>query len=114
LFFFSLANFGLPLSFNFIGELLIILGTIQQNFSLLILIITGVFFSLVYSLWLFNRIIFGNVKLNYIKNSIDLYRYEVYLLLPLFFLTTILGIYPISFFSSLDTTIKFSTLLLVV
>jgi len=107
LFFFCFANFGLPLTFNFIGEFLILLGIIQQSFNLLIIIIIGIFFSLIYSIWLFNRVAFGNLKLNYIQNYIDLIRFEFYLLLPLFFLTIYFGVIPNCILETLDSTIKF-------
>src|SRR6185437_7811200 len=106
LFFFCFANFGLPLTFNFIGEFLILLDIIQQSFNLLLLITIGIFFSLVYSIWIFNRITFGNLKLNYIQSYTDLIRFEFYLILPLFFLTIYFGLAPNCILDTMDSTIK--------
>jgi NADH:ubiquinone oxidoreductase subunit 4 (subunit M) len=47
-----------------------------------------------YSLWLLNRLLFGNVKNISIANLKDLTRLEFYTLLPFVLLTFILGIYP--------------------
>jgi NADH:ubiquinone oxidoreductase subunit 4 (subunit M) len=47
-----------------------------------------------YSLWLLNRILFGNLKKFSISNLKDLTRFEFYLLFPFVFLTFLLGLYP--------------------
>jgi NADH-quinone oxidoreductase subunit M len=47
-----------------------------------------------YSLWLVNRILFGNIKNFSIIEFQDLTRLEFYYLLPFGFLTILLGIYP--------------------
>jgi NADH:ubiquinone oxidoreductase subunit 4 (subunit M) len=51
-------------------------------------------FSSIYSIWLFNRLIFGNPKILYIKNYQDMTFREYLLILPLVFLTLIFGIIP--------------------
>jgi NADH:ubiquinone oxidoreductase subunit 4 (subunit M) len=47
-----------------------------------------------YSLWLLNRILFGNVKTISIAFMKDLTRLEFYMLLPFVVLTFFLGVYP--------------------
>jgi|TARA_Y100001954_G_C15285397_1_gene348753 NADH-quinone oxidoreductase subunit M len=47
-----------------------------------------------YSLWLLNRILFGNIKNFSISEYQDLTRLEFYYLFPFGFLTVLLGIYP--------------------
>jgi NADH-quinone oxidoreductase subunit M len=47
-----------------------------------------------YSLWLLNRIVFGNIKSFAIMEYQDLTRFEFYYLFPFAFLTILLGIYP--------------------
>jgi len=47
-----------------------------------------------YSLWLLNRIVFGNIKNFSIMEYQDLTRIEFFYLLPFGFLTILLGIYP--------------------
>jgi NADH-quinone oxidoreductase subunit M len=47
-----------------------------------------------YSLWLLNRILFGNIKNYSIQEYKDLTRIEFYYLFPYAFLTIVLGLYP--------------------
>jgi NADH-quinone oxidoreductase subunit M len=47
-----------------------------------------------YSLWLLNRILFGNIKNFSIQEYKDLTRIEFYYLLPYGFLTIVLGLFP--------------------
>ena len=54
----------------------------------------GIMLSAVYSIWLVNRIIFGNLKITYIKQYYDLTSHEVIVLLPLFFYVIYFGIFP--------------------
>jgi NADH:ubiquinone oxidoreductase subunit 4 (subunit M) len=49
-FIFCLANFGLPLTFNFIGEFLILLGIVYQNFFLVLFIVISIFLSIIYTI----------------------------------------------------------------
>jgi NADH-quinone oxidoreductase subunit M len=55
---------------------------------------TGMVLGGAYSLWLLNRILFGNIKNFSITEYQDLTRLEFYYLLPFCFLTVILGLYP--------------------
>jgi NADH-quinone oxidoreductase subunit M len=65
---FCFANIGIPGSCNFIGELLIMLGLINKNFLVLIIGSTSVIFSVIYTITCCNKIIFGNLKINYIQS----------------------------------------------
>ena len=47
-----------------------------------------------YSLWLFNRVAFGNIKIQYMSQFSDVNRREMATLLPLIILTLVMGIYP--------------------
>jgi NADH-quinone oxidoreductase subunit M len=106
LFIFCLANFGLPLTFNFIGEFLILIGIVYYNLFIVIFIVSGIFLSLVYTIWIFNRLSFGNLKINFIKNYIDLTRREFLICFPLFFLSFFFGIFPNLVLYPLDVVIK--------
>jgi proton-translocating NADH-quinone oxidoreductase chain M len=106
LFLFCVANFSLPITFNFIGEFLILIGIIQQNFFVGVFSTLSIFLSLIYSMWFFNRLGFGNLKLNYISLYVDISRQEVYILIPVTILMFFFGIFPNLIISSLDITIK--------
>ena len=68
---FNFANMGFPGMVNFIGELLIMIGLAQHN--ILVLLISGIGFllSAIYSVWLINRVIYGNIKINYLTKCTD-------------------------------------------
>jgi proton-translocating NADH-quinone oxidoreductase chain M len=69
LFFFSLANMGFPGTSNFVGELLILVGIFEKNSIIMFFAATGIVFSAVYSIWLYNRIIFGALKMKYLVDK---------------------------------------------
>jgi NADH-quinone oxidoreductase subunit M len=58
-----------------------------------------------YSLWLFNRIIYGNLKTQYINSFLDLTKKDVIIFLPLIFGTLILGIFPNVFLRVIEMSI---------
>jgi NADH-quinone oxidoreductase subunit M len=91
---FTLANIGLPGTSSFVGEYLIILGCLLTNTWGAFFCATGMVFGAAYSLWLLNRLLFGNIKNYSIQEYKDLTRLEVYYLLPFGFLTIILGLFP--------------------
>lgn len=91
---FTLGNIGLPGTSSFIGEFLIIAGCFEANSWVALLSGTGMVLGAGYSLWLLNRILFGNLKTISISFSRDLTRIEFYTLVPFAFLTLFLGLYP--------------------
>jgi NADH-quinone oxidoreductase subunit M len=84
----------LPGTSSFIGEFLIILGCFEINSWVALLSGTGMVFGAGYSLWLSNRILFGNSKNFSISKFKDLNRFEFYVLFPFVFLTFLIGIFP--------------------
>ena len=91
---FTFANAALPGTCNFVGEVMLFTGIFQDNIFITVLASLGIILSGAYSLWLFNRIAYGNIKINFIKNFVDLNKREFMVFLPLVFLTIFLGIYP--------------------
>lgn len=91
---FTFANAALPGTCNFVGEFLLFAGIFQDNIFITIFSASGIVLSAVYSLWLFNRIAYGNLKIQYLKNFSDANKRELNVLLPLVFLTIFLGVYP--------------------
>lgn len=91
---FTMANIGMPGTNSFIGEFLIILGCFLFNSWVAFFCSTGMVLGGGYSLWLLNRLLFGNIKNYSISEFNDLTRLEFYYLAPFAFLTILLGIYP--------------------
>lgn len=91
---FSLANLGLPLTSSFVGEFLVLTGVFISSSLACFFATTGMVFGAVYSLWLANRICFGNMKIQSVQEFYDVSRREFMMLLPFVVLTFVLGIYP--------------------
>lgn len=92
--FFTMANISFPGTSSFIGEFLILTGSFKCNTSVTFLGATGVILGGAYSLWLLNRIAFGNLKVQYYEKFLDLSKREFICFLPLIIGTLLLGICP--------------------
>jgi proton-translocating NADH-quinone oxidoreductase chain M len=92
--FFILANIAIPGTSSFIGEFLILLGIYQKSLLACLISSSGIVLCAIYSLWLYNRLIFGNLKIIYTSKFLDLNFREFTILLPLFCIVLILGFYP--------------------
>lgn len=95
---FTLANIALPGTSSFVGEFLLLVGIYKTNIVTCIVSAIGVILCGAYSLWLYNRTIFGNLKIDYTVNFKDMDLKEFLVLIPLFILIFFMGIYP-SYFS---------------
>ena len=104
--FFTMANIAFPGTSSFIGEFLILAGSFKCNTSVTFLGATGVVIGACYSLWLFNRIAFGNVKIQYTKKFIDLNKREFLAFLPLLIGTLVTGILPDIFLTTIHTSVN--------
>ena len=101
-------NMGVPLTGNFVGEFLSLLGAYQQNIFIASIGALSVILSAVYSIFMYNRVTSGSFS-PYIHTIPDLFRKEFYILIPLLILTIILGIYP--YFISSDIEFGLSNFL---
>jgi proton-translocating NADH-quinone oxidoreductase chain M len=90
-FIFTLANLAFPCTCNFVGEFVMLIGIFSENSFLAFLSSFGMILSGAYSLWIYNRICFGNIKLVFVK---DLNRFEFIILTILAFFTIFFGIFP--------------------
>ncbi len=94
-FIFTIASFGFPGFSNFIGEILIFFGIIVQSFFLTLCAGLGWLLSVIYSILLFNRLFFGELKFIYITFDYytDLTRRESFLLLFLAIIILFFGLF---------------------
>ncbi len=99
---FTMANIALPGTSSFIGEFLLLCGIFETNFVIGILSSIGVILCGSYSLWLLNRTLFGNLKINYTSSFKDLNSIEFSILSPLVFFVFLLGLYPSYFTDFID------------
>jgi len=98
---FTMANIALPGTSSFVGEFLLLTGIYKTNLFTAIISALGVILCGGYSLWLYNRIIFGNIKINYTLKFKDLTFREFSIMFPLFFFIFVMGISPNYFLSFL-------------
>ena len=94
---FTMANIALPGTSSFVGEFLLLAGIYKSNVICCIVGTTGVILCGAYSLWLYNRIVFGNLRIAYTKKFQDINFREFTVLMPLVIFVFITGIFP-SFF----------------
>jgi NADH-quinone oxidoreductase subunit M len=95
--FFTLASIGLPGLSGFVGEFLVLLGTFKANSWVAFLAATGLILGAAYALWLYRKIIFGELTKDSLKAILDMNRREIVVFLPLVLLSLWMGIYPNSF-----------------
>ncbi len=91
---FTMANVGLPGTSGFIGEFLTLIGTFKVNTWVAAAATTGVILSACYALWLYRRVIFGELEKANLKSIADMNMREMSYLIPLVVLTILFGIYP--------------------
>ncbi|AXX97382.1 NADH-quinone oxidoreductase subunit M [Profundibacter amoris] len=92
--FFTMANVGLPGTSGFVGEFLTLMGIFQVNTWVAAFATTGVILSASYALWLYRRVVFGDLIKESLKSITDLDTREKLIFAPLVFMTLLLGIYP--------------------
>jgi NADH-ubiquinone oxidoreductase chain 4 len=91
----ALGNSGTPLTFNFIGEFMSIYGVFERMPILGVLASSSIVFAAAYTIFMYNRIIFGgSYSIYFIENIGDVTRREFIMLLVFVILTVLFGIYP--------------------
>lgn len=103
--FFILANMGFPGTSSFVSEFLVLVGAFKSNVFVTTLAATGVIWGAGYSIWLYNRVAFGNIRTSHIKAFHDLNRRECMVFLPCIMLVFVMGIYPEIFLNAMHVSI---------
>lgn len=91
---FTMANVGLPGTAGFVGEFLTLMGAFKANPWVSFLATTGVILSAGYALWLYRRVVFGELVRPELKDITDLNAREIAIFVPLVLLTIWYGIAP--------------------
>jgi NADH-quinone oxidoreductase subunit M len=91
---FTMANVGLPGTAGFVGEFLTLMGAFKANPWVAFIASSGVILSAAYALWLYRRVVFGELTKPELKDIMDLDRREMAILVPLTLLTIWYGIRP--------------------
>lgn len=105
-FIFTLANLSFPTTFGFIGEFLVLAGLFQTNKIVTFFASIGMVLGAAYSIWLWNRIACGNLKVYFINTYADINYREILIFLPLIFFTFFFGIYPEIIMDTIHVSVK--------
>ena len=92
--FFTMANVGLPGTSGFVGEFLTLMGIFQVNTWVAAVATSGVILSAAYALWLYRRVVMGDLIKESLKAIKDMTRRERAIFAPLVVMTLLLGVYP--------------------
>lgn len=92
--FFGMANCGLPATAGFVGEWMVILGTVKTNFWLGGIAATALVFGAAYTLWMVKRVYFGDIANDHVRALTDINRREFVMLALLAIATLYMGVYP--------------------
>lgn len=91
---FTMANVGLPGTSGFVGEFLTLTAAFKANTWIAFGATTGVILSAGYALWLYRRVVFGDMIKESLKSITDMDMREKLMMTPLIIMTLLLGIYP--------------------
>jgi NADH-quinone oxidoreductase subunit M len=105
---FTLSSIGLPGLNGFIGEFLILLGSfkVQALTWYAVFACSGVIFAAVYMLWMFQRVMFGEVTNPKNLNLKDIDAREVAVLVPILIFVVWIGVYPNTFLRPMEPSVK--------
>ncbi len=103
---FTLGAVGLPGTSGFIGEFLILIGAFKKSFLVAAIASIGVILSAAYMLWLYKRVVFGEIKKDEIKKISDLNKAEIFILSVLVLPIIFFGFYPEPLLNTTEISIE--------
>ncbi|MDD5399732.1 MAG: NADH-quinone oxidoreductase subunit M [Sulfurimonas sp.] len=101
-----MASVGLPLTINFVGEFLSLLGFYKQSHVLTLLAGTAIIVGAIYMLSAYKKMFFGVITKDENRNLPDVNKRELLALIPLAIITVWLGIYPKPVLGTIDTSVE--------
>jgi NADH-quinone oxidoreductase subunit M len=101
---FAMANSGLPGTSGFVGEFLVILGSYQASFWIAFMAALTLILGAAYTLWMYKRVIFGEVANDRVAELTDISLREKTFLLLLALAVLLLGIWPAPLFNVMHST----------
>ncbi len=104
--FFTMASVGLPGTGNFVGEILVLIGLFKVSIVTAVLASTGLILGAAYMLWLYRKVVFGELVKEDLKSMLDMSRREIMIFAPLVFFTLWMGIYPSTFLDFMHVSVE--------
>lgn len=102
---FTMASVGLPGTSGFVGELLVLLGAFKVNKVIAAIAATGVVLGACYMLWLYKRVVFGEITRDEVREMLDLSRREKVVFVPIVVMVIVLGVYPALILDFMHTSV---------
>ncbi|MEM9103830.1 MAG: NADH-quinone oxidoreductase subunit M [Pseudomonadota bacterium] len=103
---FSMANAGLPGTSGFVGEFLVILASFQANFWYAFLAATTLILGAAYTLWMYRRVVFGEVANENVEQLRDINIREGFILSVLAFFVLLFGLWPQPLLEIMEPTVN--------
>ena len=103
---FTLGAIGLPGTSGFVGEFLILIGTFKKSFLVATIASSGIIFAAAYMLWLYRRIIFGELIHDDLKKMLDLSQSEIFILWSLAIPILFIGFYPEPIINTVEISVN--------
>ena len=103
---FTLGALGLPGTTGFIGEFLILMGTFEKNILVAMIASLGVILGAAYMLWLFKRVVFGEITNQDLNKMKDLKSFEIVILTVLAIPILFFGFYPEPLMNSIEASVE--------
>jgi NADH-quinone oxidoreductase subunit M len=104
--FFTMASVGLPGTANFVGEVLVLVGIFKVSTWTAAIALTGVILVAAYMLFLYRRVVFGELTKDDLKDMLDLDKREILIFAPLVILTLWMGVYPTTFLDFIHVSVE--------
>lgn len=98
------SSIGLPGLNGFVGEFLILLGTFETHRVFAIIAALGIILGAIYMLWMYQRVVFGEITHEANRTLSDLSGREIGLMVPILVLMFWIGLYPSTFLRKMDAS----------
>jgi NADH-quinone oxidoreductase subunit M len=103
---FMMASVGLPGTSGFVGEFLALVGAFQSNTWVAFLATTGIILSVAYMLWLYRRVVFGELVKEELKSILDLNARELAYFVPMIAVVLVMGVWPDPFLNVMHASVQ--------
>ena len=103
---FVLGGVGIPGTSGFVGEFLILMGAFKESFLVATIASLGVILSAAYMLWLYKRVVFGELVNKDLLKMLDIKRSEIVILISLAIPSLFFGFYPEPLLSTVEVSIS--------
>jgi NADH-quinone oxidoreductase subunit M len=100
------SSMGVPITNGFVGELLILIGTFKASIGYGLLATIGLVLGAVYLLWMYKRVMYGNITKDVNKQLKDMSGREYAYLIPIIIFIIWIGVYPKPFLDKMDASVQ--------